>query len=430
MGAQAAPWVLQSDNLQQHEQLLLRLLGCIKDQYSTFITTEQAKQIDAVVDSFVSEGRKAEKEQYGGTGNRILANLTQEPTTTPGDYDEGGHSSASTQETASVGGTTNTRKRKRVEEYVPLVHTAKKPTGSVLSLKNSSPFKSNETGKTPQSASMVRPGGIQLVVPAPAVASQESAKKGDIDRLLDGRILEQKAAAQRDRARRLVEQNRMVASRKLSLVLDLDHTLLNSTKFVDVDPLHEELLRRKEKQDRGKPRRHLFRLRHMGLWTKLRPGIWNFLEKANELFELHICTLGNRAYAAEMAKLLDPTGCLFAGRVMSRRDDGDRMVSERKDLNGVLGLECAAVIIDDTPGVWPRHCQPNLIAVERYHFFASSRRKFGLPGPSLLEMERDEREEDGTLASSLAIIRRIHDDFFSSHSDGDCRKLLLTKPKD
>ncbi|RRT72938.1 hypothetical protein B296_00003739, partial [Ensete ventricosum] len=141
-----------------------------------FMGAQAAPCIDAVVDSFVSEDQKAEKEQYGGTGNRILANLTQEPTTTPGvgvtytllnlcaDYDEGGHSSASTQETASVGGTTNTRKRKRVEEYVPLVHTAKKPTGSVLSLKNSSPFKSNETGKTPQSASMVRPGGIQLVV--------------------------------------------------------------------------------------------------------------------------------------------------------------------------------------------------------------------------------------------------------------------------
>ncbi|RRT72942.1 hypothetical protein B296_00003741 [Ensete ventricosum] len=28
------------------------------------------------------------------------------------------------------------------------------------------------------------------------------------------------------------------------------------------------------------------------------------------------------------------------------------------------------------------------------------------------------------------IIRRIHGDFFSRHSDGDCRKLLLTKPKD
>ncbi|RWW89473.1 hypothetical protein BHE74_00001583 [Ensete ventricosum] len=49
-----------------------------------FMGAQAAPWIDAVVDSFVSEGRKAEKEQYGGTGNRILANLTQEPTTTPG----------------------------------------------------------------------------------------------------------------------------------------------------------------------------------------------------------------------------------------------------------------------------------------------------------------------------------------------------------
>ncbi|CAL9118158.1 unnamed protein product [Musa textilis] len=236
--------------------------------------------------------------------------------------------------------------------------------------------------------------------------------------------VELKAAIQRDRARRLVEQNRMFASRKLSLVLDLDHTLLNSTKFVDVDPLHEELLKGKEEQDRAMPQRHLFRLRHMGVWTKLRPGVWKFLEKANELYELHIYTLGSRPYATAMASLLDPTGSLFAGRVMSRRDDGDRMVSHRKHLKGVLGLECAAVIMDDTPGVWPS-CQPNLIAVERYHFFPSSRRKFGLPGPSLLEMDRDEGAEDGALASSLEIIQRIHDDFFSRHSDGDVRKLLL-----
>ncbi|CAL9762495.1 unnamed protein product [Musa acuminata subsp. burmannicoides] len=574
MGTQAVPSVLHPDNLQQQEQLLLSLLTHIKDQYSTLITTEQTKQIDAIVDSFVSEGHKTEKEQYGGTRNHILTNLTQEPAISPGDYIEGSHS-ASTQEIVSVGGTTNSRKRKRVEEYVPLDHTTKKLTGSELSL-NNSPFKSNETGKTPQSDSMVRPGiqslcdrfiyffffsylfprkqfvrrsqkmfsvliailfiahrtrnhcsyllqsewpcqcsdcnivyfspdsastccnlnghvnssqndrrttihlkpreprhslfrnvagasepnkvnrviagphdttghgkqaptvasttavphgNIRLApriaskvedakptpTPAPAVASPESAK-GDPNHPLDGRSLERKAAIQRERARRLVEQNRMFASRKLSLVLDLDHTLLNSTK--------EELLKRKEEQDRAKPQRHLFRFRHMGLWTKLRPGIWNFLEKANELYELHIYTLGSRPYATAMAKLLDPTGSLFGGRVMSGRDDGDRMVSRRKDLTGVLGLECAAVIMDDTPSVWPSG-QPNLIAVERYHFFPSSRRQFGVPGPSLLEMDRDEREEDGTLASSLAIIQRIHDDFFSRHADGDFRKLLL-----
>lgn len=47
--------------------------------------------------------------------------------------------------------------------------------------------------------------------------------------------------------------------------------------------MHDEILRKKEEQDREKPRRHLFRFPHMAMWTKLRPGIWNFLEKVCEL---------------------------------------------------------------------------------------------------------------------------------------------------
>ena len=43
--------------------------------------------------------------------------------------------------------------------------------------------------------------------------------------------------------------------------------------------MHDDILRKKEEQDREKPQRHLFRFPHMGMWTKLRPGIWNFLEK-------------------------------------------------------------------------------------------------------------------------------------------------------
>ena len=46
--------------------------------------------------------------------------------------------------------------------------------------------------------------------------------------------------------------------------------------------MHDEILRKKEEQDREKPHRHLFRFPHMGMWTKLRPGIWNFLEKVTE----------------------------------------------------------------------------------------------------------------------------------------------------
>ncbi|CAL9128548.1 unnamed protein product, partial [Musa textilis] len=255
---------------------------------------------------------------------------------------------------------------------------------------------------------------------------------GSIDHLLVGCNDQQKAAIHMEIARRIMEHIRLLAARKLSLVLDLDHTLLNSTTFVDVNPVHENTLRINEERDRKLPQRHLFRLQQLGLWIKFRPGIWNFLCKASKLYELHICTKGSMAYATEMAKLLDPTGSLFSGRVISRGDDGDaspsnvvERASKHKDLNGVLGLESAVVIIDDSPGMWPRY-QPNLIVVERYHFFPNSKRKFGLPGPSLLDIHRDESSKDGTLASALAVIERIHDSFFSHHSiqEADVRSLL------
>ncbi|KAK4423972.1 RNA polymerase II C-terminal domain phosphatase-like 3 [Sesamum alatum] len=257
----------------------------------------------------------------------------------------------------------------------------------------------------------------------------------DVEHLFEGFDDKQKAAIQRERARRLEEQKKMFAVRKLCLVLDLDHTLLNSAKFVEVDPLHDEMLRKKEEQDREKPQRHLFRFPHMGMWTKLRPGIWNFLEKASKLYELHLYTMGNKYYATEMAKLLDPKGELFSGRVISRGDDGepfdgDDRVPKSKDLEGVLGMESAVVIVDDSVRVWP-HNKLNLIVVERYIYFPCSRRQFGLPGPSLLEIDHDERPEDGTLASSLAVIQRIHENFFAHQSldEADVRNILASEQR-
>uniref|UniRef100_M1BU42 protein-serine/threonine phosphatase n=1 Tax=Solanum tuberosum TaxID=4113 RepID=M1BU42_SOLTU len=239
---------------------------------------------------------------------------------------------------------------------------------------------------------------------------------GDVEHLFEGYSDQQRADIQRERARRLEEQKKMFS-------------------FVEIDPVHEEILRKKEEQDREKPCRHLFRFPHMGMWTKLRPGIWNFLEKASNLFELHLYTMGNKLYATEMAKLLDPKGDLFAGRVISRGDDGDpfdgdERVPKSKDLEGVLGMESAVVIIDDSVRVWP-HNKLNLIVVERYIYFPCSRRQFGLPGPSLLEIDHDERPEDGTLASCLGVIQRIHQNFFAHRSidEADVRNILATEQK-
>ncbi|CAA6660031.1 unnamed protein product [Spirodela intermedia] len=258
---------------------------------------------------------------------------------------------------------------------------------------------------------------------------------GDVDHLLDGYDDQERATIQMERTRRIEEQNKMFAARKLCLVLDLDHTLLNSAKFLEIDSIHEDILRKREEQDQERPLRHLFRLPHMGMWTKLRPGIWNFLEKASKLYELHLYTMGNKLYATEMAKVLDPTGQLFAGRVISKGGDcdgfdGDERAPKSKDLEGVLGMESAVVVIDDSARVWPHH-KLNLIVVERYTYFPNSRRRFGLLGPSLLEIDRDERPEDGTLASALAVIGRIHQIFFSHHclSKIDTRTLLASEQR-
>lgn len=52
----------------------------------------------------------------------------------------------------------------------------------------------------------------------------------DVEHLFEGFDDQQKAAIHRERARRMEEQRKMFAGRKLCLVLDLDHTLLNSAK--------------------------------------------------------------------------------------------------------------------------------------------------------------------------------------------------------
>lgn len=65
-----------------------------------------------------------------------------------------------------------------------------------------------------------------------AGSSRSPSTWGDVEHLFEGYDEQQKAAIQRERARRIGEQKKMFAARKLCLVLDLDHTLLNSAKVI------------------------------------------------------------------------------------------------------------------------------------------------------------------------------------------------------
>lgn len=75
-----------------------------------------------------------------------------------------------------------------------------------------------------------------ISAPEASVASSACTSEawGDVEHLFEGYDDHQKAAIQRERARRIEEQKKMFAARKLCLVLDLDHTLLNSAKVVSL----------------------------------------------------------------------------------------------------------------------------------------------------------------------------------------------------
>lgn len=200
---------------------------------------------------------------------------------------------------------------------------------------------------------------------------------------------------------------------KLCLVLDLDHTLLNSATFSEVGPaVHAALEAQAAHEVATLPagQRLLFRLDAIKMWTKLRPAVRDFLQRASSLFQLWIHTNGNRAYASSVVRLLDPSGQLFGDRIIAQGAERvDQMVAdqEKRLMQGLDEREAITVIVDDSHSVWSQH-RHNLVAVERYIYFPSSRASLGLKGPSLMDTGRDEDAERGMLMVALDVLTRVH----------------------
>ncbi|ONK69721.1 uncharacterized protein A4U43_C05F26030 [Asparagus officinalis] len=206
-----------------------------------------------------------------------------------------------------------------------------------------------------------------------------------------------------------VDLKNLLEAKKLILILDLDHTVLNSARLVEISA-EEEYLRHQALSMQADADRSIFELPGMHLLTKLRPFVRTFLEEATKMFEIYIYTMADRAYALEIAKILDPDKVYFDNRIISNADCTKR---HQKGLDVVLGAESLVLIMDDTEIVWQRH-KENLILMERYHFFASSRRQFGFSTKSLSETKKDESESDGILSIVLNVLKRAHQMFFDA----------------
>ena len=168
-------------------------------------------------------------------------------------------------------------------------------------------------------------------------------------------------------------QRRLLKHRKLSLVVDLDQTIIHACIEPTVgewqsdptSPNYEAVKDVKAFQlDDGGGNRNL--VNACWYYIKMRPGLKEFLNKISELYELHVYTMGTRAYALNIAKIVDPDKKLFGDRIISRDENGNLTA---KSLARLFPVDTKmVVIIDDRADVWPKN-RMNLIKVHPYDFF-------------------------------------------------------------
>jgi RNA polymerase II subunit A-like phosphatase len=213
---------------------------------------------------------------------------------------------------------------------------------------------------------------------------------------------EEASKAERETQRRLLEH------RKLSLVVDLDQTIIHAC----IEPTVGEWQR-----DPSSPNYEAvknvrsFQLNDDGprgvasgcnYYIKMRPGLKEFLANIAEKYELHVYTMGTRAYAINIAKIVDPDKKLFGDRIISRDENGNMTA---KSLARLFPENTKmVVIIDDRADVWPTN-RSNLIKVVPYDFFVGIGdinssflpKREELPKPEPPKRRPSKSEEDKTV---------------------------------
>lgn len=110
-----------------------------------------------------------------------------------------------------------------------------------------------------------------------------------------------------------------------------------------------------------------------------RPGWKDFLSSVATKYELHVYTMGTRAYAEKVCAAIDPDGTVFGGRILSRDESGSESAMfsytisisksnemhiglTQKSLRRLFPVDTSmVVIIDDRADVW--EWSPNLLKV-------------------------------------------------------------------
>lgn len=175
----------------------------------------------------------------------------------------------------------------------------------------------------------------------------------------------------------------LLRTRRLSLVLDLDHTLVHASNDpraaairefsppdVDIGSIKSFSLGPSNSSSKSRTSAS-----HCTMHVKLRPHLREFLQRVSKHFELSIYTMGIRSYAEQIARIIDPDNSLFRGRVTSREDFKIEGILNQKNLSRVFPCDDSMVlIIDDREDVWldgtNELYMPNLLRAKPYYFWS------------------------------------------------------------
>ena len=208
---------------------------------------------------------------------------------------------------------------------------------------------------------------IDWTVRTSYVSTQKNTERATIKMTHDNVNLSVSA----DEALKVEEEakRRLITAKKLSLVVDLDQTIIQAT----VDPTIAEWQKDPDHPNHDSVKEvKAFQLEDespgaRGCWyyIKFRPGLKEFLENVSQIYELHIYTMGTRAYAQQIANLIDPDRKIFGDRILSRDESGSLVA---KNLQRLFPTDTKmVVIIDDRGDVWKWN--ENLVKVTPYDFF-------------------------------------------------------------
>ncbi|CAF0984354.1 unnamed protein product [Rotaria sordida] len=198
-------------------------------------------------------------------------------------------------------------------------------------------------GDTPLSSSSSLPSSSTTMMTAPTVSMEHT-------------VPELRVTAEEAEKYSIEERERLLRERKLDLLVDLDQTLLHTTNSSHYYPYSPDVIAYQLSTQSSQT-----------FYTKLRPGVKEFLTNLLPYYQFHIVTFGERLYAHTMARLIDPNKTFFYHRILSRNECFD---PTRKTANLGALFPCGdsmVCIIDDREDVW--NYARNLVHVKPYVWF-------------------------------------------------------------